>query len=297
MNKVDGLLNVYKPKGMTSHDVVNRIRRIFNTKQVGHTGTLDPNAEGVLVVCLNQATKLVQFLEADIKRYRCELILGISTDTYDITGKVVEENKELELSEEVVIKTIKTFIGKQKQYPPIYSAIKVNGKKLYEYAHKNQSVNIEARDIEIFEIDNISCLTKKEYYTISFDVLVSKGTYIRSLCFDIGKALGIPATMGELLRLQSGAFLLENADKLEDIEKGQYHLIEMVDAISNMKKIDVKDNSELRFKAENGMKISLKYFDEIFDKITFINLDKIVAIYKYYEEDDKRCYKAVRVWR
>ena len=153
MISLDGILNVFKQKGLTSHDVVNKIRRIFNTKQVGHTGTLDPNAEGVLVICINQATKLVQFLESDIKKYRCELILGISTDTYDITGKVVEENENLVLSENEIIDTIKSFKGKLKQLPPLYSAIKVNGKKLYEYAHKNQSVEITPRDIEIFEID------------------------------------------------------------------------------------------------------------------------------------------------
>ena len=294
---MDGILNIHKPKGMTSHDVVNRVRRILNTKQVGHTGTLDPNAEGVLVVCVNQATKLVQFLESDIKKYRCELILGISTDTYDITGNIVDSSDRFDLSEEEVIKTIKSFIGKQKQIPPIYSSIKVNGKKLYEYARKNQEVEIEARDIEIFEIDNFTSLIKQEYNTISFDVLVSKGTYIRSLCFDIGKALVVPATMGNLLRLQSGAFSLDNAYALDEIEKGNYQLIPMIDAIYDMKKVDVKDNGELKFKVENGMKISLKYFDEQFKQIVFHENDKILAVYEYHEEDEKRCYKAVRVWK
>ena len=294
---MDGILNIHKPKGMTSHDIVNRVRRILNTKQVGHTGTLDPNAEGVLVVCVNQATKLVQFLESDIKKYRCELILGISTDTYDITGNIVDSSDRFDLSEEEVINTIKAFIGKQKQIPPIYSSIKVNGKKLYEYARKNQEVEIEARDIEIFEIDNFTSLIKQEYNTISFDVLVSKGTYIRSLCFDIGKALGVPATMGNLLRLQSGAFSLENAYTLDEIEKGNYQLIPMIDAIYDMKKVDVKDDEELKFKVENGMKISLKYFDEQFKQIVFHENDKILAVYEYHEEDEKRCYKAVRVWK
>lgn len=294
---MDGILNIYKPKGMTSHDVVNKMRRIFNTKQVGHTGTLDPNAEGVLVVCLNQATKLVQFLEADIKKYRCELVLGISTDTYDITGNIVDSDAKLNLSEEEVIKSIKSFKGKQKQVPPIYSSIKVNGKKLYEYARKQQEVTIEARDVEIFEINNFSSLSKNEYYMISFDVLVSKGTYIRSLCFDIGKKLGVPATMGNLLRLQSGIFSLENAYKIDDIEKGEYQLISMVDAISNMKKINVNDNEELKYKVENGMKISLKYFEEKFSQIVFHENNKILAVYEYHEEEEKRCYKAVRVWK
>ena len=294
---MDGILNVYKPKGMTSHDVVNKIRRIFNTKQVGHTGTLDPNAEGVLVVCLNQATKLVQFLESDVKKYRCELVLGISTDTYDITGNIVKKDYQLDLTEEALIETIKSFVGKQKQLPPVYSSIKVNGKKLYEYARKNQEVTIDARDIEIFEIDNFSQLIKNEYHSISFDVLVSKGTYIRSLCHDIGEKLGIPTTMGELLRLQSGAFCLSEAHKLEDIEKGNYQLISMLDAIYDMKKIDVIDNEELKFKAKNGMKISLKYFDKKFEKIVFHENDRIVAVYEYYEEAEKRCYKAVRVWK
>lgn len=295
---MNGIINVYKTKGMTSHDVVNKIRRIFNTKQVGHTGTLDPNAEGVLVVCLNQATKLVQFLETDSKKYRCELIIGVETDTYDITGQVLKEVKKPQIDIDFLFDTINSFKGKQLQSPPIYSAIKVNGQKLYDYALKNQEVNIEPREIEIFDlqIDKQSFIDEK-YFSLKFEVTVSKGTYIRSLCHDIGVKLGIPCTMGNLLRLQSGMFKLENSKKLEDIEKGKYNLINMKDAICSIEKIDVSNNHELFHKASNGMKISLKSFDKKYTKFAVIADDELVAIYEYHEEEFMKFYRAVRVWK
>ena len=296
---MDGILNVYKRKGMTSHDVVNKIRHIFKTKQVGHTGTLDPNAEGVLVVCLNSATKLVQFLEADTKKYRTELIIGKSTDTYDITGNVVESVKDFDISLDTVKEVINSFLGKQKQIPPIYSAIKVNGKKLYDYALKNEEVNIEARDIEILDIKllNDEIIKKDDYLTVCFDVTVSKGTYIRSLCFDIGQKLGIPCCMGDLLRLRSGAFEIENAKTIEEIEKGDYILKSLVESIKEIPKIDVCDNLELMHKVKNGMKISLKTFEEKYNRIAFIEKENLLAIYEEFSEEKYHYYRAVRVWK
>lgn len=296
---MEGIINVYKQKGMSSHDVVNKIRKIFNTKQVGHTGTLDPNAEGVLVVCLNSATKLVQFLEADSKKYRVELILGIATDTYDITGKVTCKMNNFDISYEKIKEVINSFIGPQKQIPPIYSAIKVNGKKLYDYALNNQTVEITARDINIYDIEILDeGFTKyDDYYSLKFDVTVSKGTYIRSLCNDIGEKLNIPCTMGDLLRLRSGAFLIEEAKTLEQIENGDYHLKGLVESLTEMEKIDLTDNSELLYKVNNGMKLSLKSFPEKFNRVAFISNRKLLAIYEYYEEEKYKYYRAVRVWK
>jgi tRNA pseudouridine55 synthase len=179
MNKI---IVVNKAAGMTSHDVVNKIRRIFNTKRVGHTGTLDPDATGVLVVCINEATKLVQFLEADSKWYIAEILVGRSTDTFDKTGNTIKEFPVLKLSNEEVDECLSTFKGKISQVPPMYSAIKVNGKKLYEYARNNQIVELEPRNVEIFEINRITDVVKDgEFYKFQIKVHVSKGTYIRSL--------------------------------------------------------------------------------------------------------------------
>ena len=296
---MDGIINVYKQKGMSSHDVVNKIRRIFNTKQVGHTGTLDPNAEGVLVICLNSATKLVQFLEADTKKYRTELIIGMATDTYDITGKVINKVVNPDISYEKVKEVIKSFLGAQKQKPPLYSAIKVNGKKLYNYALKNQNVEVALRDIFIYDIEVIddTLIKKEDYYSVSFEVTVSKGTYIRSLCYDIGEKLNIPCTMGDLLRVRSGAFELKDAKTLEQIEQGDFQLKNLVDSLAEMDQIDVLGNTELEYKISNGMKLSLKTFDKKYNRIAFINQNQLLAVYEYHEEENYKYYKAVRVWK
>lgn len=296
---MDGIINVYKVKGMTSHDVVNKIRRIFNTKQVGHTGTLDPNAEGVLVICLNAATKLVQFLEADSKKYQAELIIGIATDTYDITGKILEKKENPIVTYEKVKEVIESFKGPQLQKPPLYSAIKVNGKKLYDYALKNQEVEVASRKIEIFDIkvldDNLQ--QKGDYYSLRFEVSVSKGTYIRSLCHDIGEKLNIPCTMGDLLRTRSGAFKIDDAKTLEEIEQGDYSIKGLVDSLSEIDKIDVSNNPDLIYKITNGMKLSLKTFNQEYQRVAFIEDNKLLAVYEFHEEETYKYYKAVRVWK
>ena len=211
---MDGFINVYKEKGMTSHDVVNKIRKIFGTKKVGHTGTLDPNATGVLPVAINNATKVIEYMEMDDKTYIAELTLGIVTDTEDIWGNVLEE-KEVNVSEDEIINVINSFIGKQKQVPPMYSALKVDGKKLYELAREGKVIDREARDIEIFSIDEI----KANGNIVSFKVHCSKGTYIRTLCSNIGEKLGCGGTMSGLERVQSGKFSLDSSVTLEKLEK------------------------------------------------------------------------------
>lgn len=234
-DKMDGILLINKTTGMTSHDVVMKIRKLLKTKKVGHCGTLDPDATGVLVICVNKATKAIQFLTADSKEYIATLSLGKSTDTYDASGKVLEEKEfnGIKNLEEV----LNSFVGKQKQLPPIYSAIKVNGKKLYEYARENKEVEIKPRDIEIKEIE----LLKVEDNEITFRVLCSKGTYVRSLCVDIANKLGYPGHMKSLMRSQSGDFKLEDCFTLEDVEQGNYHLISMDDAFTSFDKMVVDE--------------------------------------------------------
>lgn len=234
-DKMDGILLINKTTGMTSHDVVMKIRKLLKTKKVGHCGTLDPDATGVLVICVNKATKAIQFLTADSKEYIATLSLGKSTDTYDASGKVLEEKEfnGIKNLEEV----LNSFVGKQKQLPPIYSAIKVNGKKLYEYARENKEVEIKPRDIEIKEIE----LLKVEDNEITFRVLCSKGTYVRSLCVDIANKLGYPGHMKSLMRSQSGDFKLEDCFTLEDVEQGNYRLISMDEAFTSFDKMVVDE--------------------------------------------------------
>jgi len=234
-DKMDGILLVNKPAGMTSHDVVMKMRRILKTKKVGHCGTLDPDATGVLVICVNKATKAIQFLTADHKEYIATLSLGKATDTYDASGKVtqIKEFKGIENVQQVFA----SFLGKQKQLPPMYSAIKINGKKLYEYARENKEVKVEPRDIEIKELE----ILKIEDNEIQFRVACSKGTYIRSLCVDIAEKLGYPGHLKTLIRTKSGHFCLEDCYSLEDIEKNQFKMITMNEAFSSFPKIVIND--------------------------------------------------------
>lgn len=293
---MDGIIIVNKEKGMTSHDVVNKIRKIFNTKQVGHLGTLDPLAEGVLAICINDATKLVQFLSDHDKTYIATVCLGKASDTYDLEGNIISKQDVEFIDEEIVDNVLYSFLGESEQIPPIYSSIKVNGKKLYEYARNNESVVIEPRRINIY---NIKRITDFEYidHCCYFDVevSVSKGTYIRSLCYDIGKKLGIPSLMAGLIRTKLGNFSLNNSYKLSEVELGNYHLYSKLDALDNF---DVIEDQELITKASSGMKISIKYIETLLNKtpnrIVIKENNRLIAIYD--KNDELRCYKAARVW-
>ncbi len=234
---MNGILLIHKPTGMTSHDVVNQIRKILHTRKVGHCGTLDPDATGVLVLCIGKATKALQFLMSEEKEYIATLSLGKSTNTFDASGKVLEEKTFYGV--ENVAETFQSFVGKQKQMPPLYSAIKVNGKKLYEYARNDQEVHVEPRDIEIKEIEVLKC----ENQEITFRVLCSKGTYIRSLCVDIAEKLGYPGHMSQLIRTQSGNFRIEDCVSIEDVVQGHYRLLSLEEAFSHFEKYIVDDEN------------------------------------------------------
>ena len=214
---MNGILIVNKSKGYTSHDLVSKVKRISKEK-VGHTGTLDPMATGVLPLLIGEATKLSKYLIEHDKEYEVKLQLGIKTDTADSEGKIIEQRdvEEATLQEDNIKNVLKSFLGKQIQTPPIYSAIKVKGKKLYEYARKGQEIEIPQREIEIFDI-SLKGINKEEK-TIDFCVHCSKGTYIRSLCNDIGDKLGCYGCMESLVRNKVGDFSIENAIIIEEIE-------------------------------------------------------------------------------
>lgn len=293
---MDGLIIVNKESGLTSFDVIRKLRKIFHTKKVGHLGTLDPLAKGVLVVCLNDACKLVQFLENDSKEYIAKILIGLSTNTYDLDGEVIDKKEGFFVDDVEIDKVLETFKGEQMQFPPIYSAIKVNGKKLYEYARKDEEVEIKPRLVNIFDIKRTSKVTKVEQgYEFTIRVSVSKGTYIRSLCYDIGKKLLLPSVMSDLVRVRSGIFTLNDSFKINDIENGQYKMVSIDEALSNYVKID---NCEVIEKAIHGMKISFKMIDQLVDgkpqHIVIKRNDKIVAIYE--RNFELYCYKALRVW-
>ncbi len=209
-----GMINVYKEKGYTSFDVVAKLRGILKERRIGHTGTLDPDAEGVLPVCLGKGTKLCGMLTDEDKEYETVLLLGRVTDTQDISGKILEE-RQVELDEMGVIEAVHSFEGEYSQIPPMYSALKVCGKKLYELAREGRTVERSPRKVQIFsiEIEDI-CLPR-----VRMKVRCSKGTYIRTLCEDIGRKLGCGGCMEELVRTRVGSFCLEGARTLSQIEK------------------------------------------------------------------------------
>ncbi|MBE5943882.1 MAG: tRNA pseudouridine(55) synthase TruB [Lachnospiraceae bacterium] len=212
----DGIINVYKEQGYTSFDVVAKLRGILKQKKIGHTGTLDPMAEGVLMVCLGKATKLVDMITAKDKEYKAVLRLGITTDTEDISGKVLQEDGiSPNITKDQIESVIMSFVGSYDQIPPMYSAIKKDGKKLYEYARQGIEVERTPRPVTIFSIDNINITLP----TVSFDVHCSKGTYIRSLCRDIGERLGCGGTMEALVRSHVQSYDIDDSLKLSQIEE------------------------------------------------------------------------------
>lgn len=212
---MNGILSIYKEKGYTSHDVVAIIRKVLHQKRVGHTGTLDPEAEGVLPVCIGKATKVVEFLTEQKKRYLAIAKLGISTTTQDHTGDIIE-SKPVDFDKSKIKQVVQSFIGEYEQVPPMYSAIKVNGKKLYELARQGKTIERKARKVHIYDIKITSFIPPDQ---IELDILCSKGTYIRTLCADIGAQLGCGAHMSSLIRTEVGIFNINNSIKLDEFKE------------------------------------------------------------------------------
>ncbi len=214
---MDGYINLLKPAGMTSHDAVAACRRILRMKKIGHTGTLDPMACGVMCICAGKATRAAEYLESDRKSYRCELRLGITSDTGDIWGRISpgDMKRAESVTKQEILEALEKMKGRQLQYPPMYSAVKVNGRKLYEYARKGETAEVKPRPVTIYDIRPVRIL--EEPGTVVFDADCSKGTYIRTLCTDLGDTLGCGAAMSFLLRTSSGRFHIRDAVTFEEI--------------------------------------------------------------------------------
>lgn len=258
-----GMLNINKPQGITSHDVVDVLRKVFQDVKIGHTGTLDPLAKGVLQISIGDATKLTNYLTNVDKKYRVKMMLGVETDTYDITGRIVFAS--VVNKDEVYIKErIKRFIGTTMQTPPIYSAIRVEGKRAYQYAREGNSVELKPREITIHSIENIYVdISKKE---VTFDVECTKGTYVRSLVNDIGKKIGCGATMIELTRLSNGDFDIKDSINLYDYLNLEYkEMLEKIIPLSvyskKFRKIDLNEEEYKKFL--NGVKMPVDLKDEL----------------------------------
>ena len=284
---MDGIILVNKPKDMTSRDVVNIVCKTLNTRSVGHTGTLDPIATGLLAIAINKGVKIVDFLINDTKEYIATVQFGILTDTLDVTGKVLDEVKDYVIDEEKLKQVLDSFVGKMIQEVPKYSAVKVAGKRLYEYARKGEEVEIPKREIEIFNIELLT-FDNEEF---SFKVTVSKGTYIRSLIRDIGIKLGIPCSMKELIRTKQGNFKIEDSYTIDEIKDNNYKVIPIKDCLSNYITIEVDDF--IANKVLNGRILENRYKDDI---IVFTNKDEVLAIYKVYDKDTTKV-KPIKVLR
>ena len=271
---MNGLLLVNKQSNITSSDVVIKVRKLLNIKKVGHTGTLDPLAEGLLILTVGNATRIQELITEKDKEYIATMKLGIKTDTYDTEGKILDQKEvpnNLNIEE-----VLNSYIKKYNQEVPIYSSIKVNGKKLYEYARENIEVELPKREVEIKDIKLLSINNNE----VTFKCLVSKGTYIRSLINDIGNTLGTYAIMTKLIRTKIDNFSLDNSYTLEDIEKGNYKLIS-IEEVLDYPKIEIDDN--LYKKISNGVVLDNTY--NIKDKVLFIYNSNVKAI--YYNDNNK----------
>ena len=274
---MDGILLINKDKNITSRDVVNKVCKLLNTKKIGHTGTLDPIATGVLVLCIGKYTKLVDIITSYEKEYIATALLGVDYDTLDITGNIIKK-EEVDININQIKEVLNTFIGKYIQEVPIYSAVKINGKRLYEYARSNEEIILPKREVEIKKIEIIDY--NKKTNELKFKVLVSKGTYIRSLIRDIGLKLNIPITMKELVRTKQGKFNIKDCYTIKDIEENNYKFINIEDVL-DYKMIDVIDE-DLKKKITNGAIIQNIYNEKY---IMFKINNKITVIYKEYDKN------------
>ena len=287
---MEGIIVINKPKGITSFDVIRKLKKILKTKKIGHTGTLDPLATGVMLMCVGKATKLASDLEAKDKVYIADFDIGYATDTYDIEGKKIAENI-IEISKENLEQSIKKFIGNIKQVPPMYSAIKIDGNKLYHLARKGIEVERPERDVTIEYINLLDFKDNKA----KIETKVSKGCYIRSLIYDIGQDLGTYATMTALQRKQVGDYSLENSYSLEQIEEmvlnNDFKFLKTVEEIFSYDKYSLQTEKELTL-YKNGNTVKIKenlenkkyriYFQDEFIGLANVENNNLLKGYKYY---------------
>jgi tRNA pseudouridine55 synthase len=242
---IEGILPVLKPEKFTSHDVIAKARRILGIKRIGHTGTLDPAVTGVLPLCIGRATRMVEYIQELPKEYEADLLFGIATDTEDLTGKPIHEMTDVHLAAEDVKRALHAFIGEIEQIPPMYSAVKIDGKRLYELAREGKEVERKSRTVKIEDIEILEMKLNLKHPEVRFRVKCSKGTYIRTLCVDIGKALGVPSVMKQLIRTSTGNIRLEQCLTFEQIERYkaegtlEQYLIPMDEAISHIPAVDL----------------------------------------------------------
>lgn len=288
---MNGILIVNKPQNYTSRDIVNIISKKLNTKKVGHTGTLDPIAEGLLVVPIGRALKISELLTSEKKEYIAKVILGYETDMLDITGKEIKRNIP-NVDKDKLIEVLNSFIGKYNQEVPMYSAVKVNGRKLYEYARSNIQITPPSKIVEIYSISLLEGpIYKDDTVEFTMKCEVSKGTYIRSLIRDIAYKLSTYGTMKELIRTKQGSFLLEDAFTLEDIQKDNYKLLSIKEALPNIKITKIDDKTLKQVK--NGMVLD-KFFEEEISLLVDKN-GREIAIYKDIGNGKVKPYKMIEV--
>ncbi|WP_010282329.1 tRNA pseudouridine(55) synthase TruB [Bacillus timonensis] len=300
---MDGILLLNKPKGMTSHDCVFKVRKLVKMKKVGHTGTLDPDVSGVLPVCLGRATKIVEYVTAANKTYEGEVTLGFSTTTEDASGEIVGEKRvDREIMKEEVVNVLHSLTGEIIQTPPMYSAVKVNGKRLYEYARKGIVIDRPSRNITIHKLELISDINQNDQ-TVSFRfrVTCSKGTYVRTLAVQMGEKLGYPSHMSDLRRTSSGEFTLEQCitlDELEHIVKTgtiQEHLLSIEGALSHLLKFTINDKVAEKVKNGSVLPVPEELHDlRIGEPIAILHDEKILAIYQRHP-DKPQLIKPIKV--
>ncbi len=294
----NGIINVYKEKGFTSFDVVAKLRGILKTKKIGHTGTLDPDAEGVLPVCIGKATKVCDLLTDKDKVYEAVLLLGRTTDTQDTSGEILQEYP-VTVTEAQVREAIGSFVGEYAQIPPMYSALKVNGKKLYELARAGVEVERKARNVQIFSIE----ILEVDLPRVRMSVHCSKGTYIRTLCHDIGQMLGCGGCMEQLLRTKVAGFLLKDSLKLNEIDRLtgegmiEEHIISVDALFEDCPKAVVKP--EFSIVVHNGNRVRRNMFQEEIckqaERLRVYDSEQVfIGIYEYSEE--RRDYKPVKMF-
>ena len=271
---MNGVINIFKPKGMTSFDVVREVKKVCSTGKVGHTGTLDPEATGVLPICIGRATKIIDYIMDSEKVYEVTLKLGIRTTTYDLEGEVLEERDPSHLTEEEILNSINSFKGEYSQIPPMYSALKQNGVRLYELARKGIEVERKGRLINIHNLEDI----KINNPYISMKVTCSKGTYIRSLCYDIGEKLGVFATMTQLNRAKTSVFSQEKSININELTKENIndYILSMEEALEKYDKIVV--NKKYVKLLVNGVRVA----DGRFTKDKVINN----KLYRVYDDEN-----------
>ncbi|WP_079709490.1 tRNA pseudouridine(55) synthase TruB [Paraliobacillus ryukyuensis] len=298
---MNGIIPLWKEKGWTSHDCVMKLRRICQTKKVGHTGTLDPEVEGVLPICIGKATKIVPFLTDTKKTYFAEVTLGYATETEDATGQTMDKKPISEqIASEKISETLQTFVGEITQVVPLYSAVRVNGRKLYEYARLGIPVERPQRNVMIdaIQLDTSSIVKKDGLFRFSFQVTCSKGTYIRTLCVDIGKKLGYPAHMSSLIRTQTGGFTEKESFTIDEVKEKQEQgkiaevLLPISSGVAHMHTIEV--DQETAIKVTHGQKLPKPVSITTDDAFCISHHGNVLAIYSQHPENNNEI-KPVRV--